>query len=73
MRKTEKPHIDHYKLDKENSQFKEVLLQEIRIVYTTTTMNDICQNPLLLTFNIDDKSISFRVIDQNRKPHFKSL
>ena len=27
----------------------------------------------LLTFNIDDKSILFRVIDQNRKPNMKSL
>ena len=36
-------------------------------------MNDIRYNSLLLTFNIDDKSISLRVIDQNRKPHTKSL
>ena len=36
-------------------------------------MNDIRYNSLLLTFNIDDKSTSFRVIDQNRKPHMKSL
>ena len=36
-------------------------------------MNDIRKNFLLLTFNIDDKSISFRVIDQNRTPLMKSL
>ena len=55
-----------------NSQTKEVLLREIRLGYTTTALNDIRCNSLLLTFNIDDKSISHCVIDQNRKTHLKS-
>ena len=49
-----------------NSQAKEVWLHEIRIGYTTKTMNDIRSNSLPVTFNIDDNSISLRVIDQNR-------
>ena len=36
-------------------------------------MSYILYNSLLPTFNIDDKSISLRGIDQNRKPHMKSL
>ena len=41
--------------------------------YNTTTTN---YNPLeflLLTFNIDEKRILIPVIDQNQKPHMKSL
>ena len=44
-----------------------------RMGFTTTTMNDIPYNSLLLIFNVHDKSISVRVIDQNQKSHMKTL